>query len=439
MPQDTVPLSSFSICIPTYNRAGLLGRCLSYLLSYSDQSFELVVGDNDSTDDTAQVIASFAGKFRHFTSLKHSTNVGFSRNMDAILRRATRPYIYVLSDDDFLFEGALRVVKHLLDTKPEVVAVVGRYLSVGQLTEGRVVDYGDSKAVYIGAKNYALLLDNNEVCDGHPFMRRELFHRHCAYWDRSIGLLPLYMRLLEYGDVAVIDKPLFQHLSNEESLSSSLTEARLLDMFNADFELALSFSATRTLRDKLGESRQRYLCNLYLQAARMARNNKLMYLLWLFLKRLESVQGAADDFMVKAESAFTHDFLVDRLDRMIGDGGLADVVYDAVPAIELLVQAVNEAALKRGQTLRFTRHHIDQPSPDNCLFLTEDYPAAGAPGPCIALRDLYDQLRLTRFDSRLTTYNGRIIVHYADLSTSKMLELPNSSFKILLSPYGSSS
>jgi glycosyltransferase involved in cell wall biosynthesis len=435
MPQDVVELSRFSICVPTYNRAGLLQRCLSHLLGYSDQSFELIVGDNDSSDETPQIIASFAPQFRHFISLRHSTNLGFSRNIDAILRRATRPYLYVLSDDDFLFEGALGVVKFILDSKPEVAAVVGQYLSVAQLAESRVVDYRDSKAVYIEAKNYALLLENFEICDGHPFMRRELFQRHCAYWDRTIGVIPLYMRLLEYGGLAVIDKPLFQHLNNEESLSARLTEARMLDMFNADFEIALSFPATRTLRDKLGDSRQRYLQNLYLQAARMARNNKLTYLLWMFLKRLESVQGAEDDLMVKAESAFMHDFLFDRLDRIIGDGGYRHIVCDATPTCELIALALKEAGQKDGHTISVARHGSDSAAPANCVRVVEEFSSEPGPEPVVSLRDLFDQLRLTRFDGRLTTFGSRLIIHYTDLSTAKLLQLPNPNFQVLCAAY----
>jgi glycosyltransferase involved in cell wall biosynthesis len=437
MPQNAGRLADFSICIPTYNRARLLERSLLYLLNYSDQSFELIVGDNDSTDETAQVVASFAPRFRHFTYLRHAANLGFSRNMDAILRRATRPYIYVLSDDDFLFEGALGLVKHIMDGKPEVAAVVGQYLSVDRLVESTVVDYRDSKAVYIGAKNYALLLENNHVCDGHPFLRRELFQRHCAYWDRTIGVLPLYMRLLEYGDVAVIDKPLFQHLTNEESLSTSMTEARMLDMFNADFEMALSFPATRTLRDKLAESQQRFMQNVYLQAARMARNKKSTYLLWMFLKRLESVQGADDDLMVKAESAFMHDFMVDRLDQIIRDGDFSDLVYDTTPTCQLMVSAINEAQRKRGRIIRIAAHSVDSAVPANCLRLLEECGPEPAPAT-LALRDLFDQLRLTRFAARLTTFDGRLLVHYNDLSTAKMLEPPNPRFRILCLPYATS-
>jgi hypothetical protein len=150
------------------------------------------------------------------------------------------------------------------------------------------------------------------------------------------------------------------------------------------------------------------------------------------------VQGAEDDLMVKAESAFMHDFLVDRLERIICDGGFPHVVYDATPECELLVDVFNEAGNKCGQTIRFSRRDIDSAAPANCLRLVEECGAEPGPQPAVALRDLFDQLRLTRFAGRLTTYGRRLIIHYAELSTAKLLQLPNRKFGVLCAPYATS-
>ena len=53
-----------SICIPTYNRASFLKEALSRVLSQLSQikdnnKIELLVSDNCSTDNTAEVVSEF--------------------------------------------------------------------------------------------------------------------------------------------------------------------------------------------------------------------------------------------------------------------------------------------------------------------------------------------------------------------------------------------
>lgn len=54
-----------SICIPTYNRADLLDQNLGLLLSLEefDDAVELVISDNNSTDNTKEVVDFFASKY----------------------------------------------------------------------------------------------------------------------------------------------------------------------------------------------------------------------------------------------------------------------------------------------------------------------------------------------------------------------------------------
>ena len=49
----------FSVVIPTYNRANMLQRALESVLAQSYDNFEILVMDDGSTDNTAEVVASF--------------------------------------------------------------------------------------------------------------------------------------------------------------------------------------------------------------------------------------------------------------------------------------------------------------------------------------------------------------------------------------------
>jgi Glycosyl transferase family 2 len=410
-------LSAFSICIPTFNRAKLLALCLEHLLTFSGNDFELIVGDNASSDNTQEVLQSFAGRFKHLSCVRHKENIGFARNMDALMRRASRQYVYILSDDDFVFEEALHMVHGIFSAQPEVVAVVGKYLSHTTLDSSCRVDYSNAVATILEQGAHTALLENFIICDGHPFIRRATFQRHCAYWNRTIGLIPLYFRLLSFGKLIVVDKPLFQHLTNSESLSGSMSEAWFLDMCHADFELALTGDIETDLRSRLGGVRDALLRLVYFQAVRMAHNKKEHLAKWMFLRRLDAVGGASPALLVQVEFNYIHDFLMSRLVQIIGDGCFEKIRYSEQSVFALLIPELKSQL------------------PD-CIFVDLDSDITKCHAEWkLTLDDLFAQLKLSAFSGKLIAQGRRVVVSYEAAQAAEYLLDPSASFEVLNTRY----
>lgn len=104
----------FSIAIPTYNRCEFLRATISILLEQTFKDFEIVITDNASSDNTAEVVKSFRDKrIRH---IHNNKNIGFPNNAKKAMLAAKGKYIFTLGDDDFiLFNDTLSVVKKILD------------------------------------------------------------------------------------------------------------------------------------------------------------------------------------------------------------------------------------------------------------------------------------------------------------------------------------
>ena len=87
-----------TVCIPTFNRAGYLQEAIQSVLDQSFTDFELLVSDNASTDDTADVVASFAdSRIRYH---RHTENIGIGGNHRACAELTQTEWIAFLSDDD---------------------------------------------------------------------------------------------------------------------------------------------------------------------------------------------------------------------------------------------------------------------------------------------------------------------------------------------------
>jgi len=110
--------------IPTYNRTGDIRLCLEHLLRQTRMPDEVIVVDDASADDTAQVVRSFAARFANLRYVRFLTNQGqaFARNTG--FATASGDLILSLDDDCRLLEpnGLERAIE-LLDGSPTVASL----------------------------------------------------------------------------------------------------------------------------------------------------------------------------------------------------------------------------------------------------------------------------------------------------------------------------
>ena len=90
----------FTIAIPTFNRAGLLRKCMTSALRQTFCSFELIVSDNASEDDTPKILEQFSDE--RLLVIRQPFNVGAIANWNACLAAASGRYIVMVSDDDII-------------------------------------------------------------------------------------------------------------------------------------------------------------------------------------------------------------------------------------------------------------------------------------------------------------------------------------------------
>lgn len=87
-----------SIVIPTYNRAHLILRAIESIIRQSLTTWELIIVDDGSTDNTDETIKGYLSDVRVKYFKKSNSGAADSRNMGAA--NATQPYITFLDSDD---------------------------------------------------------------------------------------------------------------------------------------------------------------------------------------------------------------------------------------------------------------------------------------------------------------------------------------------------
>lgn len=89
----------FSICIPTFNRAELIDATLSQIVNnkYFDERVEVVISDNDSTDNTFEVVKKYSEKYSNVKYFHNKKNVR-DKNFWIALKHATGKYLKLQND-----------------------------------------------------------------------------------------------------------------------------------------------------------------------------------------------------------------------------------------------------------------------------------------------------------------------------------------------------
>jgi len=148
-PHEPKKIGLVSVLIPTLNRAAFLGDALRSAMSQALASIEIIVVDDGSDDDTAQVVRGFGERVRYF----HQANAGKSAALNLGLSVAQGDAIIVLDDDDLLPDGALQAHVDALNAAP------GAGFSYGRFTRFR----GDVAAASLSTDVGEMLQDDRRL------------------------------------------------------------------------------------------------------------------------------------------------------------------------------------------------------------------------------------------------------------------------------------
>lgn len=93
----------FSIIIPTYNRAKDLKFAIQCILMQDFENFEIVISNNNSIDNTDDIVKGF--KDKRIVYIKHKTNLGWIKSLSKAIALAKGSYIILQGDDDFILHN----------------------------------------------------------------------------------------------------------------------------------------------------------------------------------------------------------------------------------------------------------------------------------------------------------------------------------------------
>jgi abequosyltransferase len=116
-----------SFVIPTYNFGKFIGETVKSITegvaSIGPKDYEIIILDGGSSDETNDVVANLASKYKNIIYKKNSTRGGIDRDLNEVAGMASGNYIWFFSADDILVPGWDLVIAPLLVKKNDIYLV----------------------------------------------------------------------------------------------------------------------------------------------------------------------------------------------------------------------------------------------------------------------------------------------------------------------------
>ena len=218
-----------TIGLPVYNGEKTIRKSLQSIISQTFTDFVLIISDNGSTDNTQDICKEFVKHDKRILFFQQNKTMNSVWNFEYLLNSAKTEYFVWIAADDFWESTFLEKNIHILDTKKDVVASMGKTAIIGDYYNKfnhnqsdfvitklykkyrqhllsfkyhgtNAIKYEDRIQTCIKASRYAMFV--------YSVFRTEILKKLFAYspthWDKL-----LILRALRYGNLHLIDEVLY--------------------------------------------------------------------------------------------------------------------------------------------------------------------------------------------------------------------------------------
>ena len=233
-----------SFAVPAYNHGAFLAQTIESLLAQSLPAHEIVVSDDHSSDDTAQVLARYGGRI---TAVRPPQRRGMAANWNFAVAHTSGDWVAIMGADDMAHSNFVADVSDAVARHPDAVLVRGDYDMIdahGQLLRHeRLLSVS---AVSAPPGNFYEQLQHNKV---HP--AAHAFRR--AAWEKAGGFpenLALYgdwglwLKMAPLGDFLHIARPIGRYrVDYRPDLGKNRLPQSLADDIKVQFEIIPAMAA----------------------------------------------------------------------------------------------------------------------------------------------------------------------------------------------------
>ncbi|MES2650182.1 MAG: glycosyltransferase family 2 protein [Bacteroidota bacterium] len=226
--------SAITIIMPAYNAEKYVHKAISSIIDQSFTDWELLIGDDCSTDNTLNILQKFSNSDQRIKVFQHHENLGYLLNSNILWANAKGKYITFLDADDWSDRNRLDIQHSFLENNKNIHICDINYYRVDEnntIISKVILDQN----IPLSQQIHSFLFENGPfpIFSNGLFFRKEVsdkigyyhefYSRKCGEdWDWSL-------RVYQHFKIARLPDLLYYYRENSEGVTQKLTIDKLIN------------------------------------------------------------------------------------------------------------------------------------------------------------------------------------------------------------------
>lgn len=236
---------NFSILIPAYNVEKYIGRCLDSVINQIYSSYEIIIVNDGSTDNTLNICRQYAKKYNYIKIINKENDGLYMARYDAI-SIASGDYLVFVDSDDYVEPTLLQELYLSIQNHPDIDMVIYKeyinYEETNSEIEGISLFY---KTAIVSNNDVLHTMANSTVVNNvwkkcvknyrnyelpvlHKFNNAEDVVYSACFLDRCKSILYLNKPLYHYY---INNNSISKNLMVKDLISSAIAREKLYEVF----------------------------------------------------------------------------------------------------------------------------------------------------------------------------------------------------------------
>ena len=239
----------FSIIVPVYNVEKYINQCIESLLSQTFPSYEIILIDDGSTDQSGELCNQYAHDNPEFIQVIHQKNGGLSHARNVGMENAKGEYILFLdSDDYFLDSNVLTRIRNVISFQ-DMIAFEWKEIVNGKISKNSKIHFQLENT----GRNFDWKIFLTKLLTLHPGMpwyswmyayKREFLQKNHLIFQKGRSYEDSLMTpsaLLKAETISVLNYPVYGYcVGRGGSITASATLKNLSDyLYAVEFNIKL--------------------------------------------------------------------------------------------------------------------------------------------------------------------------------------------------------
>ncbi|MBQ7257227.1 MAG: glycosyltransferase [Abditibacteriota bacterium] len=232
-------MPKISVIVPVYNTEKYIKRAVDSILNQTFKDLDIILIDDGSTDQSGVICDEYAKKDSRIVVVHHQKNMGVSIARNIGIDIATGEYIAFADSDDYIENDMYEILYNVAEKEKADMVNCGvrifdnnrEYIGTDFRTQPNKVMGRKEILDYLSSFNVQYIsLSCTKLIRRYFITENDIrFYPHLQVQENFIFVLEL---LLKAESMYFIDKPLYNYVKRENSLTTKKYRNKIYNLFN---------------------------------------------------------------------------------------------------------------------------------------------------------------------------------------------------------------